>query len=127
MPRRKRATKYVNAGMTAKSKNILTKEIVKNGVKYKYRYDIRTKEWSVKRTFVETGYIPIKRKPTAIRVKPRLRRAAFLYGPHLPVYGPQPAPPGYKPPLPVYGPEPAPPGYVAPPPLFGPLRQNGTY
>ena len=128
--------------MTAKSKNILTKEIVKNGVKYKYRYNVKTNEWSVKRTFVETGYIPIKRKPTAIRVKPRLRRAAFLYGPHLPVYGPQPAPPGYKPlpvygpqpappgykpPLPVYGPEPAPPGYVAPPPLYGPLRQNGTY
>ena len=112
MPRGKRVTKYINAGMKkTKGKKILTKEIVKNGVKYKYRYNVKTNEWSVKRTFVETGYIPIKRKPTAIRVKPRLRRAAFLYGPHLPVYGPQPAPPGY----------------VAPPPLYGPLRQNGTY
>ena len=112
MPRGKRVTKYINAGMKkTKGKKILTKEIVKNGVKYKYRYDIRTKEWSVKRTFVDTGYVPIKRKPTAIRIKPRLRRAAFLYGPQLPQYGPE---------LP-------PRGYVAPPPLYGPLRQNGTY
>ena len=78
MPRGKRVTKYINAGMKkTKGKKILTKEIVKNGVKYKYRYNIRTKEWSVKRTFVDTGYVPIKRKPTAIRIKPPLRRAAF--------------------------------------------------
>ena len=120
MPRRKSVTKYVNAGMTAKGKNFLTKELVKNGIKYKYRYNIKTNEWSVKRTFVETGYVPIKHKPTAIRVKPRLRRAAFLYGPQLP-------PAGYQAPLPEYGPHLPPPGYVAPPPLFGPLRQNGTY
>ena len=36
MPRRKSVTKYVNAGMTAKGKNFLTKELVKNGIKYEY-------------------------------------------------------------------------------------------
>ena len=115
MPRGKRVTKYINAGMKkTKGKKILTKEIVKNGVKYKYRYNIRTKEWSVKRTFVDTGYVPIKRKPTAIRIKPPLRRAAFLYGPQLPQYGPELPPRGYVAPPPL-------------PPLYGPLRQNGTY